>query len=168
VSDGDEFDPATFLVEDYKLKAGYLVQHLSRMWTRFGLFVTLQSGLVAVLLFEGRLSDSAPYVAIVQAVLSLLWLSMGRHDRHLIRLYKHQVKQSLERLEKDAGVPAGIVPVADVTCTNAKLPQTAGLARLLEARGAADVPRFPALIPAILLVFWLVMIDALFDGWPFG
>ncbi len=34
-------DVVGFLLEDYKLKVGYLTAHLTRMWTRFNFFVTI-------------------------------------------------------------------------------------------------------------------------------
>ena len=30
-----------FLIDDYKLKVGYLSDHFGRMWTRFNFFVTI-------------------------------------------------------------------------------------------------------------------------------
>ena len=43
------------------------------MWTRFGMFVTLESALVAVLIVQGSLSDVGTQIAIVEAVVSAIW-----------------------------------------------------------------------------------------------
>jgi hypothetical protein len=62
-----------FLVKDYELKINYFTNHLTRMWTRFGMFVTLESALVAVLIVQGSLSDVGTQIAIVEAVVSAIW-----------------------------------------------------------------------------------------------
>jgi hypothetical protein len=38
-----------FLVEDYKLKVGYLTEHFSRVWTRFNFFISLETLVAGVL-----------------------------------------------------------------------------------------------------------------------
>lgn len=68
--------PKDFLIKDYELKVGYLTQHFSRMWTRFNYFVGIESALVGgkLIFGSGKLS---PEVAIVGAVVSLIWYVMG-------------------------------------------------------------------------------------------
>ena len=79
-------DVDAFLTRDYELKAAYLTAHLGRMWTRFNFFVTLQSGLVAGLVFTrdgGGFTDAAVYFAAAEAVLSAIWWIFGAQDRYL-------------------------------------------------------------------------------------
>jgi len=147
-----------FLVKDYELKVAYLTNHLTRMWTRFGMFVTLESALVAVLIVQGKLSGFAWQIALVQLVLSVLWLGMGRHDRHLVRIYKYQIEAAANQL-RDFGVSSDYCVVSDVVRTDRNVRgDIQGLGRLLEARSVNDFPRIPALLPALLCIWWSVLL----------
>ncbi len=64
-------EPPAFLVKDYELKIGYFTNHLTRMWTRFGMFVTLETALVAVLIVQGKVSSVAVPIAIVEICISV-------------------------------------------------------------------------------------------------
>ena len=155
---------ATFASEDYRLRIEYLTGHLTRMWTRFQVFVTLESALVAVLLVEGKLSDAAPHIAIVQAVLSFIWFLVGRHDRHLVRIYKRQIADAAARLQTEGLVEHDYVVVGEVPCTNRTVAtEVKGIDVLFEGRGASDIPQLPAVVPGILLITWLVLVYVLFD-----
>ena len=70
-----------FLIKGYELKINYFPNHLTRMWTRFGMFVTLESALVAVLIVQGSLSDVATQIAIVEAVVSAICFESVRRSR---------------------------------------------------------------------------------------
>lgn len=73
-------DVGDFLVRDYELKVNYLTSHLQRTWTRFNFFVTLQSGLVAGLVFstgDGSFTSSALWFMVAEAALSLIWWVFG-------------------------------------------------------------------------------------------
>jgi hypothetical protein len=156
---------ATFASEDYRLRIEYLTGHLTRMWTRFQVFVTLESALVAVLLVEGKLSDAAPYIAIVQAVLSFIWFLVGRHDRHLVRIYKHQIEEAAKRLKAEELVENGYLAVGEIPQSNTAVEsEVTGLGRVFEGRTAADIPQLPAVVPGILLLTWLVLVYVLFDS----
>jgi hypothetical protein len=141
------FDLAGFLVKDYELKIGYFTNHLTRMWTRFGMFVTLESALVAVLIVQGSLSDVATQIAIVEAVVSAIWFLMGRHDLCLVRIYRDQITASADALRK-LGLPEDYRDVIDVSSL------TPNRRSLFEARTAHDVPRLPATLPFLLMVGW--------------
>jgi hypothetical protein len=139
------FDRDAFFQKDYEWRITYFTNHLTRMWTRFGMFVTLESALVAVLVVQGTLSNVAAEIAGVEAGLSLLWLSMGRHDRLLVRIYRQQIRDAAGRLD----LPDDYRIVSDVES------QPTAWWNPIEAPKANDVPLFPALIPALLLVGWL-------------
>ncbi len=76
----ESLPPKDFLIKDYELKVGYLTQHFSRMWTRFNYFVGIESALVGgkLIFGSGKLSLE---VAIVGAIVSLIWYDMGAEDR---------------------------------------------------------------------------------------
>lgn len=79
-----------FLVKDYELKIGYLTEHFSRMWTRFNFFVGFQTALIGSTIFlrEGKPGKG---LAIVGAILGLVWYVMGAEDRYLVEVYRKQV-----------------------------------------------------------------------------
>ena len=86
-----------FLTDDYKLKVGYLTDHMQRMWTRFNFFITIQSGLVGGLVLasdSGKFTKSALYFLIAEAVLSVVWWVFGAQDRHLVTVYRRQIEQA--------------------------------------------------------------------------
>ena len=70
---------------------GYLTQHFGRMWTRFNYFVGIESALVGGKLIFGN-GKLSPGIAIVGAVVSLIWYVMGAEDRFLVRVYRGHVK----------------------------------------------------------------------------
>jgi hypothetical protein len=101
--DLDGVDADTFLLNDYQSKVGYLSEHMGRVWTRFNFFPTVQSGLVAGLVFasdEGTFTASALWFLVAEAVLSVVWWVFGAQDRWLIVLYRDQIDQSWELLRK--------------------------------------------------------------------
>lgn len=79
-----------FLIKDYELKIAYLTDHFSRMWTRFNYFVGIESALMGgnLIFSNGKLS---PEVAMVSAIVSLIWYVMGAEDRFLVRIYRGHV-----------------------------------------------------------------------------
>ncbi|MGN6867193.1 MAG: RipA family octameric membrane protein [Solirubrobacteraceae bacterium] len=148
------FDPNAFFVKDYELKATYLTNHLTRLWGRFSMFVTLESALAALMVAQGKLSHVAPRVAIVSAVLSALWFALGRHDRHLIRIYRQQIRDAVGALP----LANGYCGVSEVAATNAQVKAQVGTWGILfEGRTANEVPLFPVLVPAVTFVLWVVL-----------
>jgi len=89
----DSLPPKDFLIKDYDLKVGYLTAHLSRMWTRFNYFVSVESALVGgkFIIGNGKLSTE---LAIVGTALSAIWYVMGAEDRFLVRVYRDHVKDA--------------------------------------------------------------------------
>jgi len=140
-------DLAAFLQKDYELKINYFTNHLSRMWNRFGMFVTLESALVAVMIVNGTLSNVATQIAVVEVAVSAVWFLMGRHDRCLIRIYRDSITATATAL-RALGLPQDYRDVIDVSSLG-----TAG-GGLFEARMANAVTRLPATLPALLVVGW--------------
>jgi hypothetical protein len=65
-------DVETFLSTDYETKVRYYSEHMHRVWTRFNFFITLQSGLVAGLVFsrdQGEFTAAGIYFLIAEAAL---------------------------------------------------------------------------------------------------
>jgi hypothetical protein len=143
-----QLDVPAFLMKDYELKINYFTNHLTRMWTRFGMFVTLESALVAVLIVQGSLSNVATQIALVEGVVSAIWFMMGRHDRCLIRIYRDQITAAADALRK-LGLPQDYRDVIDVS------PTSPGGRALFERRVANAVPLLPAALPLVLIFGWL-------------
>src|SRR5262245_41529780 len=99
MSTAQALPPTDFLIKDYELKVGYLTQQFSRMWTRFNYFIGIESALVGgkLIFGDGKLQ---PQVAMVGAVVSLIWYVMGAEDRFLVRVYRSHVKHAADLLSK--------------------------------------------------------------------
>jgi hypothetical protein len=151
-----------FLEDDYELKVRYLTDHMQRMWTRFNFFITIQSGLVGGLVFTsdgGKFTASALYFLIAEAALSVIWWVFGAQDRHLVVVYRGQIEEAWSLLSSKAPALASKLP-RDYRYAG----ETAGITGLdwhspLEWRWEPiSTTRLPALVPLLLLVFWLVLI----------
>lgn len=102
-----------FLVEDYKLKAQYLTDHFSRMWTRFNFFLTINSALFAFSVQKDT-AAFAPLFVVAGILLSVLWYFFGVTDNYLVEVYRRQVgttyyllsttEPGLRRLQSDEDV----------------------------------------------------------------
>src|SRR6266436_1886824 len=88
-----------FLVKDYELKIRYLSDHFSRMWNRFNYFVAIESALIGgkFVFGNGKLTKG---VALVGAVLALVWYIMGAEDRYLVLVYRKQVEDAGTLIER--------------------------------------------------------------------
>lgn len=152
-------DADTFLLNDYQTKVRYLSDHMGRVWTRFNFFLTVQSGLVAGLVFssdEGTFTASALWFLIAEAVLSVIWWVFGAQDRWLIALYRDQIRQSWDLLSEQvtAKLPSHY-PHTGQTENQLKDPYK----DLVEWRSERlSITRLPALVPLFLLVVWLGLI----------
>jgi hypothetical protein len=152
-------DADTFLLNDYQSKVGYLSEHMGRVWTRFNFFLTVQSGLVAGLVFasdEGTFTASALWFLIAEAVLSVVWWVFGAQDRWLIALYRDQIEQSWELLRKHV--------IAELPSDYPHTGQTENQPKhsyenAVEWRSERfSITHLPALVPLLLLVVWLALI----------
>lgn len=101
-SDSEIFDDpkkrfGDFALRDYEMKVTYLTNHFQRMWTRFNYFVGIESALAGgkLIFGGGKLSTE---VAIVGAIVSLIWYFMGAEDRFLVRVYRGHVSDAADLL----------------------------------------------------------------------
>jgi hypothetical protein len=141
------------LIKDYELKIRYLTDHFSRMWTRFNYFVGIESALVGGnLIFGGeKLSQG---VAMVGAIVSLIWYVMGAEDRFLVRVYRGHVKDAADLLAKAMWNAADHGPYRHV----GEVAESAKGLRW-EFSGwrveAISTTRLAAWIPLLVLITWL-------------
>jgi hypothetical protein len=147
------------LLKDYEIKVRYYSDTMQRVWMRFNFFLTVQAGLVAGLAFlsdEGTLKDSAIYVLIAEAFLSLVWYAFGAQDRWIVAAFREQVNQSWQLAIKQ--------PSASALRDTPHAGQTEALGRkqwkgLLEWRWQLlSTTRLPAAVPFLLFVIWVVLI----------
>ena len=90
-------NPDQFLLEDYKLKVGFLSNQYNGMWTRFNFFVTIESALIGGKFIFG---SGAPGPALAGAgfVLSLIWYVLAAQDSYLARLYQKHIELAAQAL----------------------------------------------------------------------
>lgn len=121
---GKESPSGDFLIKDYELKVQYLTDHFSRMWMRFNYFVGIESAFVGgkLIFGDGKLTNE---VAIVGAVVSLIWYVMGAEDRFLARVYRGHVEDAADLLNKTEGYSDDLSPyrhVGEVKESSKELP----------------------------------------------
>jgi hypothetical protein len=153
-------DVEAFLSRDYEIKVRYYSDHMGRVWTRFNFFITLQSGLLAGLVFArdtGEFTSSAVYFLIAEAVLSLVWYVFGAQDRYLIADYRRHIEKALESLRaRGVSIPDDYPYAGKVEVEKDRPFQRRSL---VEWRWEPiSITRLPAVVPLVFLVFWLVMI----------
>jgi hypothetical protein len=141
-----------FLVKDYELKIRYLSDHFSRMWNRFNYFVAIESALISgkFVLGDGKLTQG---VAIVGAVLALVWYIMGAEDRYLVLVYRKQVEDAGTLLERSIwkDMNTSYHYVGEIEDTSKDLPQHVSGWRLK----ATSTTKLAALIPLLLALTWI-------------
>ena len=90
------------LLRDYEMKVNYLKDHLGRMWIRFNIFLTLQTGLAGAKIIYVQKPNETPVVDIqlvyLALVLAILWCIVGIIDRSLVNNYRGQVGLTFDRL----------------------------------------------------------------------
>lgn len=144
--------PEDFLIKDYEHKIKYLTQHFDRMWMRFNYFVGIESALVGgkLILGDGKLS---PAVAVVGAIISLVWYVMGAEDRFLVRLYRGHVKDAADLVAKAVWRAAELGPYRHV----GEVEKSSKMLRW-EPSGwrveAISTTRLAAWIPLLALIAW--------------
>ena len=96
-----------FLLEDYKLKVEYFTGHLSRMWTRFNFFLTIEAALLGLASRELARSTCHPLL-LIGILLSVLWCVLGGVDLLYIRMYHSHLQSAYSLLKKETlGLPPG-------------------------------------------------------------
>jgi hypothetical protein len=157
----------TFLSLDYEIKVRYYSDHMQRVWTRFNFFITLQSGLLAGLVFSrdrAAFTPSAVYFLIAEAALSLIWYVFGAQDRYLIADYRRHIKDALAQLRVNGVELPDDYPYAgkvEEEVNNGLLAKRCGFHRRSVVEGRwkpISITRLPAVVPLVLFVFWVGMI----------
>lgn len=89
------------LLKDYEIKVNYLKDHLGRMWTRFNIFLTLQTGLAgAKIVYEtGKAQDVDKRLLYLALLLAVIWCIVGIIDSSLVRNYRGQVELMFNKLK---------------------------------------------------------------------
>lgn len=148
----DDERVAAFLITDYGLKIRYLTDHFSRMWTRFNYFVGVESAIMGGKLIFGDGKLSVP-VAILGALVALVWYLMGAEDRFLVEVYRLQVADTAALLAR-ATWSAELPPY----CYVGEVDESAKRVRM-SASGwrvpAISTTRLAALIPLVVFAGWL-------------
>jgi hypothetical protein len=68
------------------------------MWIRFNLFLTLETGLVALLFVKDTGALTRLAVATVEAIISFIWFFIGLQDRCLVLVYREHIRQAASSL----------------------------------------------------------------------
>lgn len=150
--------PKDFLIKDYELKVGYLTQHFGRMWTRFNYFVGIESALAGGKLIFGN-GELSPEMAIVGAVVSLIWYVMGAEDRFLVRVYRGHVRDAADLVAKAVWNAAPHGPywhAGEVAESSKKLDWEFSGWRV----EPISTTRLAAWIPLLVLLTWLGLLMA--------
>jgi hypothetical protein len=96
-----------FLQKDYELKARYLADHYTRMWTRFNFFMVATTGIATVLfsgLQGGKTLGSSIAFLLAGMVLALCWYVFGAQDRYHAEAYRQQIERIARALDKGLGL----------------------------------------------------------------
>jgi hypothetical protein len=147
--------PKDFLIADYELKIQYLTDHFSRMWTRFNYFIGIESALIGgKLIFGGEKLSRG--VAIVGAVVSLIWYVMGAEDHFLVRVYRD------EHVKKAGALVAKSVWNIEDPYRHVGEVNESSKGLKWEIHGwrvdGISTTKLAALIPLVVLLGWLVML----------
>jgi hypothetical protein len=153
-------DELLFLDKDYERKIGFLVQQFSRMWTRFNIFVTIESSLLGgKFIFDPK--GHNPGFAVLGIVLSFIWYVFGANDKYLVEVYRKAVEEaarkftSLAVLERSYPRGNGYHFVGDVY-------RYPGIKRgLFSWRFEwCSITHLAALFPFVLMMAWIVYLIA--------
>jgi hypothetical protein len=156
-------DHHALLLEEYKLGVQYLTNHLTRLWTRFSFFLTLETALVVALLSllrdgqDGRLSPAALVIPGVAVLLSVSWYVTGAQDRFLVVVYRHQIGDIVRRLIPDPNKEWPYLG-EDIDDLEPKLEKSMGKIprnRLQWRRKFLSITRMPAWFPLLTIGLWL-------------
>jgi hypothetical protein len=141
-----------FLTKDYELKIKYLTDHFSRMWTRFNYFVGIESALAGgkLVFGDGKLSSE---VAMVGAIVSLIWYVMGAEDRFLVRVYRGHVMDAADLVAKSVwgDTQPPYCHVGEIKESSKAISWELSGWRL----EPISTTRLAALIPLLVLIAWL-------------
>ena len=147
-----------FLIEDYRQKVQYLKDHLTRIWTRFNFFLTLQTAI-----FGTTIISTEKYQWRVPAFgifISALWYFVGAQDRYLVELYRKQIQNAVLKIKhglqlseyyyigQTEDIPGEVENVKDLRVKNTYYQWRSE---------QASTTRLAAIIPLIMLIIWTVV-----------
>ena len=94
------------LLEDYKLRSMFASEHLGRMQTQFQVMLTLETALATTLIVAktGSLAMGAVWIALLELVLSIAWLSVGFVGQRRTNSLREGALQAGERWASCAGL----------------------------------------------------------------
>jgi hypothetical protein len=173
-------DRTDFLAKDYEIKANYLSGHHQRLLTRFNFFLTLESALFGAefIVGEDRPGPELPAVAVVGAIIAIMWLFVGVEDGRTLQVHKWHVKKAADRItlefpiegfhpvgevgktvieelrkESDAEKPSeALKPVLDL------IPLKSHLMPLISLLWAEPLKLFLlVVVPILALIFWVIL-----------
>jgi hypothetical protein len=100
-------DRDEYVLKDYEIKANYLSGHHQRMWNRFNFFVTIETALFGggFIVSNNVESFAISGLAIVGAVVSLIWLLVGAQDKRLLRAHEWHVAKAANEIPAFQGLP---------------------------------------------------------------
>jgi hypothetical protein len=155
-------DHRDLLLEEYKLGVQYLTNHLTRLWTRFNFFLTLEIALVIALLGlfrEERLSDVALVIPGVALLISVIWFLTGAQDRFLVVVYRRQIGHIVRRLVPDQQDwwPYLGQEIDDLERLIGKVERT----RMQFRSKRLSITRMPAWFPLLTIGLWLIAFVAI-------
>jgi hypothetical protein len=99
---------AADLLEDYKLKVTFATDQINRLQTQFQVMITLESAVATALIIfnSGALSQGAKWIALLEVVLSVGWLMIGRAGR----LRADDNRRAVEDAGEAWGMSANLAP----------------------------------------------------------
>ena len=155
-------DVQNVLLEEYKLAVGYLTNHLTRLWTRFSFFLTLETALVVALLSLFRDSQPSRWALVIPGVallLSVNWWVTGAQDRFLVVVYRDQIGDIVRRLVPDQHTSWPYLG-EDINTLEPKLEKSKGkkIPRTpIQFRSKHfSITRMPAYFPMLAFGLWLL------------
>jgi hypothetical protein len=161
-------DAVAFLIDDYKLKVGYLEKQFDRMWTRFSFFTTVEVALVGALayfLFDpaNRNVAAAPYPIVLGIVISALWYIVGAEDRYLVSAYRADLKAMARVLADKLGLQ-WYAPHFVGARTGGPEPYRSPIDRSALSWYPKGVTYLPAFLGIVMTLVWVVILGAWFAG----
>ncbi len=146
-------DKLDFYSRDYEMKVDYLKDHLSRLWTRFNFFLSIELalfGFLGYLLFDGdgKNIEATLFPILLGSLISVIWCFVGWQDRALVKMYQRGVRDasiniySMKGLRWYKGKEVG-----------AKR-KTKGIIKYC---AYLSITKIPFLLGALTLINWLIM-----------
>ena len=150
-----------FLKQDYWQKIQYLKDHFTRVWNRFNYFLTVQSALFGATVLSPE--KYRWWVPIFAGLVCILWYVFGAQDRYLVELYRKQIEQSLELIEKRLSLGDDYYFVGQTEDRKKATIKRFGIPhKVYQWRwGFLSTTKLPAFFPLILLATWIAILVVL-------